>query len=94
MLRDELLRGLGGFDVAYSPAGFEEIDLSFALRKAGYRCVVVPGLPIHHYHHHGVSAYRSEIRYLSGSVDTVTLHERNKRHFMQKWCPEACGDLA
>ena len=85
MLRDDLFRTLGGFDVAYSPAGFEEIDLSFAVRKAGFRCVVVPKLPIHHYHHHGVSAYRSEIRYLAHTIDTVTLHERNKAYFKAKW---------
>ena len=85
MLRDDLYRRLGGFDVAYSPAGFEEIDMSFAVRRAGFRCVVVPKLALHHYHHHGVSAYRSEIRYLSSIIDTVTLHERNKAYFKAKW---------
>jgi GT2 family glycosyltransferase len=85
MLRAELHRKIGGFDVAFSPAGFEEIDMSFAVRKAGFRCVVVPKLPIHHYHHHGVSAYRSEIDYLGHTIDTVTLHERNKVYFKEKW---------
>lgn len=85
LVREDLYRRLGGFDVAYSPAGFEEIDLSFAIRKAGFRCVVVPKLALHHYHHHGVSAYRSEIRYLSTVIDTVTLHERNKSYFKTKW---------
>lgn len=85
LVREKLYRRLGGFDVAYSPAGFEEIDLSFAIRKAGFRCVVVPKLSLHHYHHHGVSAYRSEIRYLSQVIDTVLLHERNKAYFKAKW---------
>lgn len=85
MLREDLFRTIGGFDILYTPAGFEEIDMSFAVRKAGYRCVVVPGLPIHHYHHHGVSAYRSEIRYLTESIDTETLHQRNKAYFTAKW---------
>jgi GT2 family glycosyltransferase len=85
MLRDDLYRKLGGFDVAYSPAGFEEIDMSFAIRKAGFRCVVMPKLAFHHYHHHGVSAYRSEIHYLSNVIDTATLHERNKAYFKTKW---------
>jgi len=85
MVRADLYRNLGGFDVTYSPAGFEEIDMSFAIRKAGFRCVVVPKLAFHHYHHHGVSAYRSEIRYLSNVIDTTTLHERNKAYFKAKW---------
>jgi GT2 family glycosyltransferase len=85
VLRADLFRALGGFDVAYSPAGFEEIDMSFSVRKAGLRCVVVPKLQIHHYHHHGVSAYRSEIRYLGHTIDTTMLHERNKGYFKEKW---------
>lgn len=85
LVRADLYRRLGGFDVAYSPAGFEEIDFSFSVRKAGFRCVVVPKLPLRHYHHHGVSAYSTEIRYLSQSIETTVLHERNKAYFMAKW---------
>lgn len=85
LLKSELFHRLGGLDIAYTPAGFEEIDLSFAVRKAGYRCRVIPKLPIHHYHHHGVSAYRTEIKYLKASIDTEALHQRNKTYFMKKW---------
>jgi GT2 family glycosyltransferase len=85
LLKSELFHQLGGLDIAYTPAGFEEIDLSFAIRKAGYRCLVIPKLPIHHYHHHGVSAYRTEIKYLKTSIDTHVLHQRNKTYFMKKW---------
>ena len=85
LLKAQIFKQVGGFDVSYSPAGFEEIDMSFTLRKAGYRCVVVPKLEINHFHHHGVSAYRTEIKYLSTSIDTETLHKRNKEYFCQKW---------
>jgi GT2 family glycosyltransferase len=85
MLKSELFHRLGGIDISYTPAGFEEIDLSFAIRKAGYRCLVIPNVPIHHYHHHGVSAYRTEIKYLKASIDTRVLHQRNKTYFMKKW---------
>lgn len=85
VLREDLYRRVGGFDIAFSPAGFEEIDMSFAIRKAGFRCVVLPKLPIHHYHHHGVSAYRSDIHYLGHTIDTVSLHQRNKSYFKDKW---------
>ncbi|MBX9811960.1 MAG: glycosyltransferase [Burkholderiales bacterium] len=91
MIKDAVFRQVGGFDVFYSPAGFEEIDMSFAIRKAGKKCLVVPGLSIQHHHHHGVSAYRSEIKYLSKSIDTQTLHERNRAYFMKKWAGASAG---
>lgn len=85
MMPDAVYRSLGGFDVEYSPAGLEEIDMCFTIRKAGLRCVVVPQLAIHHYHHHGVSAYKTDITYLSSTIDTVSLHDRNKAYFEKKW---------
>jgi GT2 family glycosyltransferase len=88
-IKADLFRCLGGFDIAYSPAGFEEIDMSYAIRAAGKHCLVVPDLPIHHHHHHGVSAYRSDIRYFSHSIDSQKLHERNKEYFTKKWLSPA-----
>lgn len=85
MLRTEAFRLAGGFDPAYSPAGFEEIDMSFTLRKKGWRCLVVPGLNIRHHHHHGVSNFRSRISYLGKEIDTEELHLRNKSYFIKKW---------
>jgi GT2 family glycosyltransferase len=76
---------VGGFDVAYTPAGFEEIDMSFALRKHGFRCVVVQGLKVSHYGRHGVSASNCTIDYLNASITTGELHQRNKAYFMRKW---------
>ncbi|WKJ92030.1 glycosyltransferase [Methylomonas montana] len=84
-IRSDIFHKVGGFDINYSPAGFEEIDMSFTIRKVGMRCLVVPNLEINHYHHHGVSAYRSEIKYLSQTIDSHTLHERNKAYFVKKW---------
>lgn len=85
MLREKAYRQVGGFDPAYSPAGFEEIDMSFALRKQGWKCLVVPGLEIKHHHHHGVSSYRSRVAYLGKEIDTEALHQRNKAYFISKW---------
>jgi len=85
MLRYQAFRAVGGFDPAYSPAGFEEIDMSFALRSKGGRCMVVPGLEIKHHHYHGVSSYRSSVSYLSKEIDTQVLHLRNKSYFSKKW---------
>jgi GT2 family glycosyltransferase len=85
MLRTEAFRQAGGFDPAYSPAGFEEIDMSFTLRKYDWRCLVVPGLDVKHHHHHGVSNFRSRVAYLGKEIDTEELHLRNKAYFKSKW---------
>ena len=85
MLRTKAFRQVGGFDPAYTPAGFEEIDMSFALRSRGWQCLVVPNLDIKHHHHHGVSSYRSCVSYLGKEIDTEALHQRNRDYFMKKW---------
>lgn len=85
MLKRSTFHALGGFDVNYTPAGFEEIDMSYAIRRAGMRCLVVPNLPLHHYHHHGVSAQQVSIRYFNNEIDTESLHMRNKNYFKTKW---------
>lgn len=76
---------VGGFDVAYSPAGCEEVDFSFSLRKFGWKCKVIPHLDITHNEYHGVSAHRTNIDYLNTKIDTLELHERNTKYFLTKW---------
>jgi GT2 family glycosyltransferase len=85
MIRSSQFHQVGGFDVAYTLAGFEEIDMSFTLRKHGFRCVVVPGLKVSHYGRQGVSASNCTIDYLNSSITTGELHQRNKAYFMRKW---------
>jgi GT2 family glycosyltransferase len=85
LLRASTFHQLGGFDISFTPAGCEEIDLSYRIRKAGLRCVVDPRADFKHYHHHGVSAYKTDIHYMGRSIDTASLHERNSAYFRQKW---------
>jgi GT2 family glycosyltransferase len=85
MMREPLFRQIGGFDVRYTPAGFEEVDMSYEIRRRGFKCLVVPKLPVNHHHHHGVSAYRGRVDYLNKSITTDELHERNRAYFLSKW---------
>lgn len=85
LIRAETLHQLGGFDINYSPAGCEEIDLSYRIRAAGMKCVVDPSVDIKHFHHHGVSAYKVDITYLGKTIDTHNLHTRNTAYFRKKW---------
>ncbi len=85
LVRVATFRQIGGFDVEYSPAGYEEIDFSFRVRQAGLRCVVHPCVDIKHFHHHGVSAQKVDIAYLHKTIDTEALHAKNTAYFRRKW---------
>ena len=76
LVRDAAYWNVGGFDVSYTPAGCEEIDFSFAIRKAGGKCLVLPNLDITHNEYHGVSAHRTNIRYFENEFDIR--HTRRK----------------
>ncbi len=85
LLRASTFHEYGGFDVAYTPAGYEEIDLSYKLRYGGLKCFINPKVDIKHYHHHGVSAQTVDIHYLGSTIRTDALHLRNKEYFKKKW---------
>lgn len=85
MVRTDVFHRVGGFDIAYSPAGFEEIDFCFAVRRLGWHCRVIPGLPITHHHRHGVSASTKAVTYFNRTIDTKALQQRNKAYFQRKW---------
>lgn len=47
-LPTELFHRLGGFDTRYAPAYYEDADLAFAVRKAGYRVTYQPRSQVVH----------------------------------------------
>lgn len=40
---------VGGFDEAFNPVQYEDIDLSYRLRNSGYRITYVPGVEMYHF---------------------------------------------
>lgn len=85
LIKAKLFHDLGGFDINFTPAGCEEIDMSYRIRKAGFKCVVDSSVDIKHFHHHGVSAQRVDIAYMGKVVDTESLHKINSAYFKKKW---------
>lgn len=57
-IRRELFAALGGFDVHYAPAYYEDTDLAFRVRQHGLRVVYQPAAEI--FHIEGVSHGRDE----------------------------------
>lgn len=77
LVRRALFDELGGFDDRYAPAYYEDTDLAFAVRAAGYRTVVQPASVV--VHHEGVSH----------GTDTASglkrYQELNRSVFVAKW---------
>lgn len=65
---------VGGFDDAYAPAFYEEFDLAFALRDAGFRVLYQPASQVTH---HGSNSYGAEARDRQSAI--------NHARFCRKW---------
>jgi GT2 family glycosyltransferase len=82
----EVFRAVGGFDEAYTPCGFEEVDFCTAVRlKLGLQCFAVAGVP--HLHAFGVSSWRHwrRIRFDGQTESIRSIARRNRQHFLAKW---------
>lgn len=85
MARREAYDQAGGFDIGFSPAGYEEVDFAFRIRQLGWRCLVVPQAEAVHHGYSGVSSSNTEISYLGKRINTDELNRRNRLLFQAKW---------
>jgi len=69
-----LFEDIGGFDKRYSPAYYEDIDLSMAIRDRGYKILLQPNSVIYHNEHTSMS-----------EVHRKKLMKRNRGLFKKKW---------
>ncbi|MGB3512047.1 MAG: tetratricopeptide repeat protein [Microcoleaceae cyanobacterium] len=77
MIPTKLWRQIGGFDTRYKPAYYEDTDLAFEVRKAGYKVLYQPLAKIVHFE--GIS---------SGTDVTKGVKKYqvvNHQKFMEKW---------
>jgi GT2 family glycosyltransferase len=85
-VRREVYDGAGGFDEAYAPASWEEVDFDQAVRAQGLRCYAVAGVEAAH--EWGISARQkpwARVRWGGRSELLWSIHRRNRRHFLRKW---------
>ncbi|MBR1478221.1 MAG: glycosyltransferase family 2 protein [Lachnospiraceae bacterium] len=75
LIKRKVLDEVGVFDESFSPGYFEDTDLSFRIRKAGYRLNVVRNSFIYHV---GSQSFAKR-------PDLEEIYERNKMYFMKKW---------
>jgi GT2 family glycosyltransferase len=77
LVRKEILERLGGLDLRYVPAYYEDTDLAFAVRDIGFKVFFQPACRIVHYE--GVTCGRS----ISAGVKKFQVINRAK--FQEKW---------
>ena len=91
MIPKSLFHSVGGFDSRYAPAYYEDTDLSFKVRRAGYKVLYQPLSEVIHYEG------------ATGGTDLTTgtkkHQEINRSTFAETWAAElmakpANGDLA
>jgi GT2 family glycosyltransferase len=71
---------VGGFDEAYAPAYYEDVDLCFRIRRAGRRVVYEPGAVVVHH----LSATSASI----GQEHKRMLSARNRQRLLETWSEE------
>jgi GT2 family glycosyltransferase len=84
---------IGGFEEAYTPCGFEEVDYCTAVRlDAGLSCFAVAGVECTH--EFAVSAARSwrRVHYEGRSESLRSVSRRNRLYFLAKWSAVASDD--
>jgi len=74
-----------GFDVTYSPAFFEDIDICYAARKHGLKVRQVGGFQPKHGYGVSVRATGNTVKYMGEDVNLDAITNRNRDYFKQKW---------
>jgi len=85
-MRADVWEALGGFDEAYAPCSWEEVDLCTDARlRLGLKCYAVAGVDVEH--EYGISVTRpwKRIRHNGRSEFLRSIHVRNERRFRRKW---------
>jgi len=82
LIRTDLFKNFGGIEEIYSPGGFEDDDLSFRIRRAGYKLIFAKDTFIHHF---GSITFNQDYAKLN-------LLERNRRIFINKFGVDAWDD--
>lgn len=75
-VRKSVLNEVGGFDETFGLGTFEDNDLCFRIRRAGYRLVIAAKSFVHH---HGSRTLRRV------SKSPWTLLQQNEQRFQKKW---------
>lgn len=75
LIRTDLFKAMGGLEEIYNPGGFDDDDLSFRIRRAGYKLIFAKDTFVHHF---GSITFSQDYAKLN-------LLERNRQIFFNKF---------
>ena len=85
-VRNDLFMGVGGFDLCWEPAYYEDTDLCFKIRALGFRVVCVRQSRVVHLEHATTSRRWKEL-------DLRGQPEFNQKKFIDRWGPVLRGEV-
>ncbi|MDP9223363.1 MAG: glycosyltransferase [Actinomycetota bacterium] len=88
--RRGIYQAVQGFDEAYTPCGFEEVDYCTAVRlELNLNCYAVAG--VDYEHEFGVSSWAMwrRVRYNGRAESIRSISRRNRQYFLSKWSTAA-----
>lgn len=104
LVRRRAFEEVGGFDPRYSPAYYEDTDLSFALRAAGWTLVYEPASTVIHLEGgtagtdtaHGLKAYqvRNQVRFAEKWVDALEGRPVLDPAIVERWAHRPTSNTA
>ena len=77
MMPRTIVDQLGGFDEAFNPVQFEDIDFSYRVRHAGYRILYLPSVEVHH--------FENVTTGMSPTLNSTYLIVKNGLLFKKRW---------
>jgi GT2 family glycosyltransferase/glycosyltransferase involved in cell wall biosynthesis len=86
MIPRSLWQEVGGLSTEFAPAYFEDTDLAFKVRRAGYRTWYVPSSVV--YHFEGIS-HGTDV---TESTGLKRFQEVNRPKFKEKWAADFAGN--
>ena len=102
-IRRELFECVGGFDERYIPAYYEDTDLAFAVRNAGYRVLYQPASQLIHYEgitsgtdiDSGVKSYQAvnRLKFTEKWADKLVVYGKPRESLFLQRDREVCGRI-
>jgi GT2 family glycosyltransferase len=78
VIRRSMFEELGGFDEAYAPFYWEDVDLSYRAKARGWKVLFDPRILVEHHHESTISSYFARSRIMQ-------ISKKNQRYFTRKF---------
>lgn len=86
LYRKQMLNDIGFFDEQFSPAHYEDVDLSFRAQLKGYKCIYIADAIVYHHGHSTLSQFSPKHLYLCSRNIGYVLIKNMPLSLLLKYC--------